>query len=195
MQDRELRPCLQDPLRSLGQIITWATMNSVPIQVRGSGHMWINSLPSSGVVINTLPLASIAIDAASGTATIGAGTLVGEATDAAHAADVHLPLAACPSVTVIGPLLVGVLGRSKAFMSHQDLFYALRGAGNSFVAVTEITMRAYPKINRGIHFSRDLSFVPSEAVGEAVNALPRIPHAKMQLYMVSPAQPLLRLSS
>ncbi|OBT87239.1 hypothetical protein VE02_04886 [Pseudogymnoascus sp. 03VT05] len=194
--------------------ITWATMNSVPFQVRGSGHMWINSLPSSGVVINTRPLASIAIDAASGTAIIGAGTLVSEVTDAAHAAHVHLPLAAVPSVTVIGSTLGAGLGTFQGLYglgidsllsarvvtaagelltvtpeSHQDLFYALRGAGNSFVAVTEITMRAYPEINGGMHFSRDLSFAPSaiEAVAEAVNALPRIPNAKVQLYMVSPA--------
>ncbi|OBT64763.1 hypothetical protein VE03_06517 [Pseudogymnoascus sp. 23342-1-I1] len=194
--------------------IFWATTNSIPFQVRGSGHMWINSLPSSGVVINTRPLASIAIDAASGNATIGAGTLVSEATDAAHAAHVHLPLAACPSVTVIGSTLGGGLGTFQGLYglgidsllsarvitaagnlltvtseSHEDLFYALRGAGNTFVAVTEITMRAYPEINGGMHFSRDLSFAPSaiEAVAEAVNALPRIPNAKVQVYMVSPA--------
>ncbi|KFY08988.1 hypothetical protein V492_05720 [Pseudogymnoascus sp. VKM F-4246] len=194
--------------------ITWATINSVPFQVRGSGHFWINSLPSSGVVINTRPLASISIDSASGTATIGAGTLVSEATDAAHAAHVHLPLAACPSVTVIGSTLGGGLGTFQGLYglgidslisarvvtaagelltvtpeSHQDLYYALRGAGNTFVAVTEITMRAYPEINGGMHFSRDLSFAPSaiEAVAEAVNSLPRIPKAKVQVYMVSPA--------
>lgn len=176
--------------------------------------MWINSLPSSGVVINTRPLASIAIDAAAGTATIGAGTLVSEATDAAHAAHVHLPLAASPSVTVIGSTLGGGLGTFQGLYglgidsllsarvvtaagqlltvtpkSHQDLFYALRGVGNTFVAVTEITMRAYPEINGGMHFSRDLFFAPSaiEAVAEAVNELPRIPNAKVQFYMVSPA--------
>ncbi|KFZ10445.1 hypothetical protein V501_05185 [Pseudogymnoascus sp. VKM F-4519 (FW-2642)] len=176
--------------------ITWATMNSVPFQVRGSGHMWINSLTSSGVVINTRPLASIAIDAASGTATIGAGTLVSEATDAAHTAHVHLPLAAVPPLrsgidSLLSARVVTAAGEllTVTSESHQDLFYALRGAGNSFVAVTEITMRAYPEINGGMHFSRDLSFAPSaiETVAEAVNALPRIPNANVQLYMVSPA--------
>ncbi|KFX91810.1 hypothetical protein V490_05716 [Pseudogymnoascus sp. VKM F-3557] len=194
--------------------ITWATTNSVPFHVRGSGHMWINSLPSSGVVINTRPLASITIDAASGTATIGAGTLVSEATEAAHAAHFHLSLAASPSVSVIGSTLGGGLGAFQGLYGlsidslvsarvvtaagklltvtpelHQDLYYALRGAGNTLVAVTEITMRTYPEINGGMHFSRDLYYSPSaiEAVAEAVNALPRVPNAKMQYYMASPA--------
>lgn len=118
--------------------------------------MWINSLTSSGVVINTRPLASIAIDAASGTATIGAGTLVSEATDAAHAAHVHLPLAAVPSVTVIGSTLGGGLGTFQGLygLGIDSLLSArvVTAAGQLLTVTPGVAPGSFLRASRGWEF-------------------------------------------
>jgi FAD/FMN-containing dehydrogenase len=51
---------------------------------------------------------------------------------------------------------------------NADLFWALRGAGHNFGIVSELTVKAYPQINKGQHWSGMLGFPGSKEVAEKV---------------------------
>jgi len=46
--------------------------------------------------------------------------------------------------------------------SNADLFWGLRGAGHNFGIVSSLTVKAYPQVNEGVHWTGTLGFAGSE---------------------------------
>lgn len=136
-----------------------------------------------GLIINLRAMNNVSIDLAAGTATISAGALTGELLEAAHVAKAHVVLGTCNTVGAIPPMLGGGIGTLTSlyglaidnFISarlvtasgpvitvsgkeNADLWYGLRGAGHNFGIVSSLTVKAYPQINEGMHWSSMLVF-------------------------------------
>ncbi|MBJ7384969.1 MAG: FAD-binding oxidoreductase [Mycolicibacterium sp.] len=155
--------------------LCWARRNDVAVRVRSGRHNlegW--SCVDGGIVIDVSDLKSAAIDAAAGTATVGAGLNQLEAVTALGKAGVAAPTGTEGSVGLVGATLgggFGLLTRSFGMASDNllaaevvvasrdggarvitasedddaDLLWALRGAGNgNFGIVTSLTYRVHP---------------------------------------------------
>lgn len=155
--------------------LTWARRNQVAVRVRSGGHClqgW-NSV-DDGIVIDVSEMKSAAVDAAAGTATVGAGLNQLEAVTALGASGVAAPTGTEGTVGLVGATLgggFGLLTRAFGMASdnllaaevvvasgvdgaeaitvseddHADLLWALRGAGNgNFGVVTSLTYRVHP---------------------------------------------------
>ncbi len=136
--------------------------------IRSGGHCFGGRSSTGGVVIDVSPMRSIS--ASGGEVRVGAGVRLG---DLYHALDAHgltIPGGTCPTVGIAGLALgggLGILGRTYGVTSdrlvaaqivladgrvldcdadhHEDLFWALRGAGTgNFGAVTALTFRTVP---------------------------------------------------
>ena len=45
---------------------------------------------------------------------------------------------------------------------NADLWYGIRGAGHNFGIVSEVTVKAYPQVNDGMHWTSMLVFTPDK---------------------------------
>jgi FAD/FMN-containing dehydrogenase len=150
--------------------LAFARRFGVPIAVRSGGHSYGGWSTTSGLVIDVGPMSRVSVDAASGTARVGAGTLLIDLYDKLAAHGRAVPGGSCPTVGVAGLALgggVGVVGRLYGLTcdnvlavqivtadgvvrecsetSNPDLFWACRGGGGgSFGVVTEFTLRTHP---------------------------------------------------
>ncbi len=155
--------------------LRWAQHDDVPVRVRSGGHClegW--SAVDDGLVIDVSRMKSANVDVTTGTATVGAGLTQLEAVDALGAAGVAAPTGIEGTVGLVGATLGGGLGLlTRGFglasdclaaadiviatagggaalitadeENHQDLLWALRGAGNgNFGIVTSLTYRVHP---------------------------------------------------
>ena len=155
--------------------LSWARRNDVAVRVRSGGHClegW--STLDDGIVIDVSELKSATVDAASRTATVGAGLTQLEAVAALGKSGVAAPTGTEGSVGLVGATLGGGFGlltrklgmasdnllaaevvvASKASNAevitvdentNADLLWALRGAGNgNFGIVTSLTYRVHP---------------------------------------------------
>jgi hypothetical protein len=137
------------------------------------------------------------VDLASGTATIAAGALTREVLDAAHTAKAHIVTGVCDTVGVIGATLGGGVGNIISLYGlgvdnmvsarlvlasgeivvvsstqNPDLWWGLRGAGHNFGIVSELTVKSYPQVNEGIHWTGTLVYPGTEEnVGKVVKTL------------------------
>jgi len=155
--------------------LAWARQQGVPFRVRSGGHAlegW--SGLDDGIVIDVSGLKSVAIDAATQTATVGAGLNQMEAVIGLGTAGFVAPTGTEGSVGLTGATLGGGFGlltriygmASDNLLSAEvviasadggaevvtadeqhnpDLLWALRGAGNgNFGIVTSLTYRIHP---------------------------------------------------
>lgn len=155
--------------------LTWARQNSVAVRVRSGRHClegWSNV--DGGIVIDVSEMKSVALDTASGTATVGAGLNQLEAVSALGEGGLAAPTGGEGSVGLVGATLgggFGLLTRNFGMASdnllaaevvvapgsggaevivadettNSDLLWALRGAGNgNFGIVTALTYRVHP---------------------------------------------------
>jgi FAD/FMN-containing dehydrogenase len=155
--------------------LAWARQNNVMVRVRSGRHClegWSNV--DDGIVIDVSELKSVALDAAAGTATVGAGLNQSEAVSALGNAGFAAPTGGEGSVGLVGATLGGGLGLlTRNFgmacdnllaaevvvapgsggaevivadeTTNPDLLWALRGAGNgNFGIVTSLTYRVHP---------------------------------------------------
>ena len=132
----------------------------------------VTALPAGpstrGVVVHVSPVGSVAVSG--DRATIGAGARLGPVYEALDGDGLAIPGGTCPSVGIAGLTLgggLGILGRSYGVTSdrlvsaqvvladarivdcdderHDDLFWAIRGAGAAnFGVVTSLTFRTVP---------------------------------------------------
>jgi len=155
--------------------VTWARRNDVPVRVRSGRHClegW--SAVDDGLVVDVSQLKSADIDAASRTATVGAGLNQLEAVTALGKAGFAAPTGTEGTVGLVGATLGGgfglltrnfgmasdnlvaaevvvasAAGGAEAIIADEennsDLLWALRGAGNgNFGIVTSLTYSIYP---------------------------------------------------
>jgi FAD/FMN-containing dehydrogenase len=161
----------QDAINALA----WARQKATPVRIRSGGHClegW--SAVDGGLVIDVSRMKSAQIDAASATATVGAGLNQSEAVAALGTAGFAAPTGTEGTVGLVGATLgggFGLLTRNYGMASdnlvaaeivvapagggaasitadqeyNSDLLWALRGAGNgNFGIVTLLTYSIHP---------------------------------------------------
>src|SRR5579883_270448 len=143
---------------------------SVPFAIRSGGHSYAGYSTTTGLIVDVTGMHAITVDAAGGTATIGAGARLIDVYAALAQQGMALPAGSCPTVGIAGLTLgggVGVIGRKFGLtcdnlLSAQvvvadgriltcdanhdpDLFWALRGGGGgNFGVVTSFTFQVHP---------------------------------------------------
>ncbi|MHB1873602.1 MAG: FAD-binding oxidoreductase [Streptosporangiaceae bacterium] len=140
------------------------------VAARSGGHSYGGWSTSTGLVIDVTQMSRVSIDAAAGTARVGAGTLLIDLYAELAGHGLAVPAGSCPTVGIAGLALgggVGVVGRLYGLTcdnvlgvqivtadgvvrecgpgSESDLYWACRGGGGgSFGVVTEFTLRTHP---------------------------------------------------
>ena len=165
----------------------------LPFTVRAGGHSVSGrSLREGALCIDMRALNSVAVDAATGVVRAGGGALLAELDAATQACCLAVP-AGQISHTGIGGLTLGggigwlmrkhgltidslrecevVLADGRVVRAsrgeHPDLFWALRGGGGDFAAVTEFVYRAHPV---GPEVLAGMLVYPWEQAGAALRA-------------------------
>jgi len=150
--------------------LAFATRYGVPVVPRAGGHSYAGASTGPGLVLDVTPMRAVAVDAASGTATIGAGARLVDVYAALAGHGVTVPAGSCPTVGLAGLALgggVSVVGRAYGLTSDNlvaatvvtadgrvlecdalrqpDLFWACRGGGGGqFGVVTALRLRTHP---------------------------------------------------
>ena len=145
--------------------VDWARRYRIRPVARGGGHSYAGFSTTSGLLIDLGRFSSVRIDAASGTATLGGGTLNGDLFRALKGGHLFLPVGTCLGVGAGGLTLGGGIGyntrwagltcdhlRSSRIVTaagdvldidaarHGELYWACRGgAGGSFGINTSFT--------------------------------------------------------
>ncbi|HSK96902.1 MAG TPA: FAD-dependent oxidoreductase, partial [Euzebyales bacterium] len=73
----------------VGRVLAFARRNGLAVAVRGGGHCFAGHSRTDGILIDTSALRQVRVT--DGTATVGAGVLLGELYDALHAAGRTFP--------------------------------------------------------------------------------------------------------
>lgn len=172
--------------------LAFARRFGVPIAARSGGHSYGGWSTTSGLVIDVSLMSRVTVDAATGTARVGAGTRLIDLYNELAAHGRAVPGGSCPTVGVAGLALgggVGVVGRLYGLTcdnvvavqivtadgvvrecgqaSDPDLFWACRGGGGgSFGVVTEFTLRTHPAPDLVLFFLR----WPWSQAGQVVSA-------------------------
>ncbi|HET8617696.1 MAG TPA: FAD-binding oxidoreductase [Acidimicrobiales bacterium] len=152
----------------VSETLSFLAAQRLPHAVRSGGHCFAGRSSTSGVVVDVAPLRAVSVSA--GVATVGAGAPLGDVYEALQRHDVTIPGGTCPLVGIAGLVLgggLGILGRTHGTTSdhlvaaqvvladgrivdcdegrHEDLFWALRGAGaGNFGVVTSFAFRTVP---------------------------------------------------
>jgi hypothetical protein len=150
--------------------ITWACLNGVRIAARSGGHSYGGHSTTTGLVIDVSRMDGITVDAAGGTARIGAGARLMDVYAQLAARGVTIPAGSCPTVGVAGLALGGGIGfsgrklgltcdnvkkltivtadgvvRTASPTRNPDLYWACRGGGGgNFGIVTGFTFKTHP---------------------------------------------------
>jgi FAD/FMN-containing dehydrogenase len=138
------------------------------VALRSGGHCFAGRSSTTGVVIDLSDMNEVSVS--DGTVTVGAGVRLADVYDALAAHDLTIAAGCGPTVGIPGLTLgggLGILGRSHGLTAdqlvaaravladgrivdcdarrHEDLFWALRGAGGGqFAAVTQLMLRTLP---------------------------------------------------
>jgi FAD binding domain/Berberine and berberine like len=151
------------------EAIAFARRSGIAVTVRSGGHDFAGRSSGPGVVLDLRAMHSLEV--ADGLATVGPGLRLGDLYVALAEHDVTIPAGCGATVGIGGQALgggLGLLGRSRGLTSdqvvgaqvaladgrvvecdeqrHEDLFWALRGAGAyGLGVVTRLTLRALPE--------------------------------------------------
>jgi FAD/FMN-containing dehydrogenase len=154
--------------QDVAETISFLERRGLENAIRSGGHCFAGNSSSSGVIINVTPMDAVSVSG--GVATIGAGTRLGKVYETLQKQHVTIPGGTCPPVGIAGLTLgggLGILGRKYGVTAdlligaqivladgrildcdeshHEDLFWALRGAGSgNFGVVTSLTFRTVP---------------------------------------------------
>jgi FAD/FMN-containing dehydrogenase len=162
----------------IAEAISFVRRHGLEHAGRSGGHSFAGHSTTRGVVIDVSPMRSISVEGE--VAAVGAGARLGDVYDALDEHDRAIPAGTCPPVGIAGFTLgggLGILGRRYGVLSdrliraeivladgrlieadehhHDDLFWALRGAGGgNFGVVTSLEFRTVPAPNvTNIHLS------------------------------------------
>src|SRR3989475_971036 len=147
--------------------VAFAAQTGVPLALRSGGHSYGGWSTGTGLVIDTGPMSRIEAPV-QGRVTVGAGAKLIDVYAALAPTGAGVPGGSCATVGITGLALgggVGVLSRSWGLtcddllaaevvtadgrivecdaLREPDLFWALRGGGGSFGAVTSLTFRTH----------------------------------------------------
>ena len=148
--------------------VAFATQTGVPLALRSGGHSYGGWSTGTGLVIDTGPMSRIEAPV-QGRVTIGAGAKLIDLYATLAPTGAGVPGGSCATVGITGLALgggIGVLSRSWGLtcddllaaevvtadgrivecdaLREPDLFWALRGGGGSFGAVTSLSFRTHP---------------------------------------------------
>jgi FAD/FMN-containing dehydrogenase len=152
----------------VAEALAFARRKRLSVAARSGGHCFAGRSTTTGMVIDVGPLDRVAVSG--GVATIGAGARLGAVYDRLLEHGVTIPAGCGPQVGIAGLTLgggLGIMGRRYGLTcdsllaadvvladgrvvtcdehSHEDLFWALRGAGGGhFGIVTSFTFRTVP---------------------------------------------------
>jgi FAD/FMN-containing dehydrogenase len=152
----------------VSETISFVRRHGLELAMRSGGHCFAGRSTSPGVVIDVGPIRSTSVSG--DVVTVGAGARLGDVAGALQEHGLAIPAGTCPSVGIAGLTLggeLGILGRKYGVTSdrlvgaqvaladgrvldcderhHEELFWALRGAGaGNFGVVTSLTFRAVP---------------------------------------------------
>jgi FAD/FMN-containing dehydrogenase len=153
----------------VGEAIAFACGSGLEVAVRSGGHDFAGRSSGPGMVLDLTPMRSL--DVSDGLATVGPGSRLGDLYAALAGHALTIPAGCGATVGIGGQALgggLGLLGRSRGLMSdqvvaaevvladgrvldcdeqhHEDLFWALRGAGAlGLGVVTSLTLRTVPE--------------------------------------------------
>jgi hypothetical protein len=151
------------------EAIAFARRLGIEIAVRSGGHDFAGRSSGSGMVLDLTPMHSLEVS--DGLATVGPGFRLGDLYAALAQHEVTIPAGCGATVGIGGQVLgggLGLLGRSRGLTldqlvaaevvladgrvvecderRHEDLFWALRGAGaQGLGVVTRLTLRMVPE--------------------------------------------------
>jgi FAD/FMN-containing dehydrogenase len=154
--------------QDVAETISFVRRRGLACAMRSGGHCFAGRSVTRGVVIDVTPMGSAS--ASGRAATVGAGARLGTVYESLQEQGLAIPAGTCPSVGIAGLTLgggLGILGRSHGVTSdhligaqivladgrvldcdehhHEDLFWALRGAGaGNFGVVTSLVFRTLP---------------------------------------------------
>jgi FAD/FMN-containing dehydrogenase len=152
----------------IAQTLAFASEEGLHIALRSGGHCFAGRSSTTGVVMDLSGMDEVSVS--DETVTVGAGARLADVYDALAAHDRTIAAGCGPTVGIAGLTLgggLGILGRSHGLTSdqlaaaravladgrivdcdqhrHEDLFWALRGAGGGqFAAVTQLVLRTLP---------------------------------------------------
>jgi FAD/FMN-containing dehydrogenase len=152
----------------VAQALAFASEEGQHVALRSGGHCFAGRSSTTGVVIDVSGMDEVSVS--DGTVTVGAGARLADVYDALAPHDRTIAAGCGPTVGIAGLTLgggLGILGRSHGLTSdqlvaaravladgrivdcdehrHQDLLWALRGAGGGqFAAVTQLVLRTLP---------------------------------------------------
>jgi FAD/FMN-containing dehydrogenase len=153
----------------VAEAIAFARRSGIEVAVRSGGHDFAGRSSGPGMVLDLTPMHSLEVS--DGAATIGPGFRLGDLYAALAGHEVTIPAGCGATVGIGGQALgggLGLLGRSRGLTSdqmvaaevvladgrvlecdeqrHEDLFWALRGAGaQGLGVVTRLTLRTVPE--------------------------------------------------
>ncbi|KAH7386573.1 hypothetical protein BKA64DRAFT_646120 [Cadophora sp. MPI-SDFR-AT-0126] len=152
------------------QIVKAAAEHNIPFIAKGGGHSNWSTIGSGGWIVDLSLLKSISINTSAQTATVQAGVLTKPINEAITNAGFMIHSANAANVGHIGFLLGGgssvllsmhglavdalisarvvtATGRvvTASGIDNVDLFWALKGAGQYFGIVSEVTVKIFPK--------------------------------------------------
>jgi FAD/FMN-containing dehydrogenase len=152
----------------VAQALASAREEGLHVALRSGGHCFAGRSSTTGVVIDVSGMDEVLVS--DGTVTVGAGARLADVYDVLAAHGCTIAAGCGPTVGIAGLTLgggLGVLGRSHGLTAdqlvaaravladgrivdcdanrHDDLFWALRGAGGGqFAAVTQLVLRTIP---------------------------------------------------
>lgn len=155
--------------RDVAACVRFAADGGAPLRLRNGGHSYGGWSSGSGLVADLAALKSVTVNTGAKTATVGAGALLADVYTALASRGVSIGAGSCATVGVTGLTLgggVGVLTGAYGLTCDQlrsaevvtadgktrtvdpgkdpDLYWALRGGGGSFAAVTSLTFAVRP---------------------------------------------------
>ena len=150
--------------------VRFADQAGLRVTAQGTGHAAATHASlADTILLKTIRMAAVGVDASARTARVEAGVLVGDLAASAQEHGLAAVTGSSPDVGVVGFALgggLGWMGRSVGFAcngiqaielvtaagelvradasAHADLFWALRGGGGSFGIVTAIEVELHP---------------------------------------------------
>jgi len=188
--------------------------SEMPLAVRAGGHSTVgHSIADDAIVLDLKGLSDVEIDAASGTAWVGAGVTAGALTAAAHPGGYAVPFGDAGSVGIAGITLGGGIGwlvrrfgltidsllEAEVILAtgdhlvaspteHPDLFWALRGGGGNFGVVARFHFQLSP-VDTVLAGDVIVPGTP-EVLGRLVGVLAGAPDGLTVMPSIFPAPPM-----